>query len=50
VRRISVGGALAGVAHAATRRATEELLAGTDEALRSAMTHAEVQALLTATA
>ena len=50
VRRVSVGGALSGVALAATRRATEELLAGTDEALQAAMSHAEVQALLTARA
>ena len=47
VRRISVGGALAGVAHRATRQATEELLAGTDEALRTAIPHAEMEALLT---
>jgi 2-methylisocitrate lyase-like PEP mutase family enzyme len=47
VRRVSVGGALAGVAHRATRQATEALLAGTDEALRTAIPHAEMEALLT---
>ena len=47
VRRVSVGGALAGAAHRATRDATQELLAGTDQALRTAIPHAEMEALLT---